>query len=200
MRFGYRFMAPFVRKLLDAQSPAQVHTLRLACAALSWLLVHAEAEGNTILEEALRPLAMEWTLRALARGACADSTAAVCLLAANCGCLVGEHANAQLFAGLRTPTVDLQEPLKQRVEGDMRRGGMVTTKGCEGIAALGFELPVTWPGWPEEDYSEHEYEGWEFEGDCEENYDDWELDDDQQALDHEAAIAANCLELPVPVA
>lgn len=145
MRFGYRFVAPMVRKLLESTSTQQVRILRMVCVTLSWLLVYSEAEGSALLAESLRPLAAEWALRALSRGDVPnDGVAALLTLAANCGCLAVGVATlpggSKVAPQLRAAALPLAERLRERVEGDARRERAVTAAGYEGLTELGFDI------------------------------------------------------------
>eukprot|EP00747_Dinoflagellata_sp_TGD_P051663 gnl/TRDRNA2_/TRDRNA2_147469_c0_seq1.p1 gnl/TRDRNA2_/TRDRNA2_147469_c0~~gnl/TRDRNA2_/TRDRNA2_147469_c0_seq1.p1 ORF type:complete len:631 (+),score=84.23 gnl/TRDRNA2_/TRDRNA2_147469_c0_seq1:45-1937(+) len=138
MRFGYRFLAPSVRRLIDSDERATGEAgrlLRHTCRTVSWLLAHAERDGSRLLADALRPLATEWTLRSLGRGASLDSVAVLLCVAANCGSLE-EGTPLHVAAAQHVDTV------RDAVEQEAWRPGSVVTetgRGC--LLSLGFNIP-----------------------------------------------------------
>eukprot|EP00928_Gymnodinium_smaydae_P047515 TRINITY_DN31716_c0_g1_i1.p1 TRINITY_DN31716_c0_g1~~TRINITY_DN31716_c0_g1_i1.p1 ORF type:complete len:668 (-),score=119.72 TRINITY_DN31716_c0_g1_i1:155-2077(-) len=172
MRLAFRFLAPLVRRLVDNKSsPAQVRVLRLICSTLSWLLVHAEADGSGMLRESLRPLAAEWALRALSRSDLStDGLAALVSLAANCGCLAAPEDNALKIAPqLRAAVEGNVDRLRERLEGDARRSRNLTTAGCACFWELGLTLPAG------DDFDSEVVDEWPDDGDAE--YPSWEMVD-----------------------
>ncbi|CAE8597631.1 unnamed protein product [Polarella glacialis] len=139
MRLGFRFLAPFARKLIDevhAREPAK--TLRLTCRVLSWLLVHAEADGNPFLAESLRPLAVEWLMRALGKSnAQGDCLLALLALTANCNTIEGKVLD------LAIETLEkLMQSSVLKLEIDLRHWRAFTNSGVEGFSSLGLEISI----------------------------------------------------------
>lgn len=141
MRFGFRFLAPFMRKLVDESRRAEsIKLLRQTCSTLSWLLVHAEVDLNTFLATSLVPLATEWLMRGLSHGLPSEGLASIVTLAANCGSLASSTpASVQLV----TQIYPIVEKLRVQVEGDALRRYAITLAGHAGLSSLGFVLPTT---------------------------------------------------------
>mmetsp|Transcript_89349 Transcript_89349/g.251585 ORF Transcript_89349/g.251585 Transcript_89349/m.251585 type:complete len:626 (+) Transcript_89349:69-1946(+) len=181
MRFGFRFVAPLMRKLVDNNtSSASVHLLRLTCTTLSWLLAHAEADGSGLLAESLRPMAAEWTLKALQHDVPSDGLAALITLAANAGCLTCDAQVLPVANSLRAAAAAELGHISARVEGDARRGGPLTADGRQGLAALDLTLPcgiVEEGGWPCDDGGDG---GYDYED--ADPQDDWLWEDDDSHL------------------
>ena len=143
MRFGFRFLAPYMRKLLeDPKGVESVRLLRHACRTLSWLVYHAEADGSSFMSEALRPLASEWALRGCAKGASPPVLAALVVLTANCGAL-GGSASAPGAAPLPSAGQLLceasaaMETCRDLVERDVQRSRSLTPAGVTAARLVG---------------------------------------------------------------
>jgi len=136
MRVGYRFVAPLVRKLIDGSPHAAEagRLLRRTCSLLSWLLVHAEADGNSFLGDSSRPLAHEWLLRALGVGTPPGCLLPLLALAANSLAL---QPGAEIPAALEPALGSLRE----QALADGHRCGPLTCPGRATLVGLSFALP-----------------------------------------------------------
>jgi len=130
-RFGFRFLTPLVRKLIaDSHAPEAARLLRHVCRTLSWLLVHSEFDGSTLLAESLRPIASEWALRGLSASPPA-ALAALLVLAGNCGGLEGRLLGEAEGAAHR---------VCEDVSVELGRCPALTALGESGLVGLGFDV------------------------------------------------------------
>mmetsp|Transcript_90443 Transcript_90443/g.198102 ORF Transcript_90443/g.198102 Transcript_90443/m.198102 type:complete len:643 (+) Transcript_90443:61-1989(+) len=144
-RFGFRFFAPYIRKVLEASEASDsAKLLRMSCSTLSWLLFHTE--GERFLADSLRPLAAEWTLRCDRLGQAPTSLMALLGLCASCGALSSDWpGSAPLMAQLPAISHKLQnhESCQSPTLGSPWRRclGPLTARGSEDLSSLGFVLP-----------------------------------------------------------
>eukprot|EP00434_Breviolum_minutum_P001122 symbB.v1.2.000980.t1/scaffold43.1/size391093/9 len=141
MRLGFRFIAPFGRKLIeDSGNKDAAKVLRMLCRTFSWLLVHAGFDGSPFLADSMKPLAAEWLLRASKRGDTINKAMlALAILAANTGA-----ANAPPTSGQLQIVLDrLAEDQSFDFAGELQRWGAFTQQGVDAFYDLGFYVTCT---------------------------------------------------------
>jgi len=181
MRLGFRFLAPFVRKLIDTSAGAEAgRLLRHTCRALSWLLVHSELDGNLLLANSLKPLVSEWTLRSASRGTPAASLAVLFMLAGNAGALEDLHS-----------FTEAEGQVQEQLQGILRRRCAMTSVCQSSLEARGYSIPS-----PEELGEEPWDEDYEAGGDdCEwwtEGWDCGTLEDGESPANGAVIPCHNC--------
>lgn len=141
MRLGFRFIAPFGRKLIeDAGNKESAKVLRMLCRTFSWLLVHAGFDGSPFLADSMKPLSAEWLLRASKRGDTVNKALlALALLAANAGAATAAPASGQLEIVLDRLAHDQSFDFT----GELQRWGAFTQQGVDALYQLGFYVSCT---------------------------------------------------------
>lgn len=136
MRLGFRFIAPFGRKLIEECHAAETaKLLRLLCRTFCWLLLHAEFDGSMFLSDSFKPVAAEWLMRANKKPDAQSKTLlALSILAANCGVGTSAPTGVQLHDALERLSRDSYLDL----EVELHRWSAYTQQGVESFSHMGY--------------------------------------------------------------
>jgi len=153
-RFGYRFVAPVARKLVeDSRTIEAGHSIRRICQVFSWLVVHAEADDSRLLAASMRPLATEWASRAASHAAPGHTLSALLALAANVGAFDNDADTAA--SALIRPAAERLHALGQQDGGVLQRWRAFTSSALESLQRQGFHvLALDDLGWELEEEDE----------------------------------------------